>query len=207
MRQLEKAIGPVPAWVEQPWALKIGDLFDASISRTFNIKRDSNIDPLILGILTAQSANCSEMNFVPLLKAKNVSHKAKKLPSLVSPLQRMLGQLSQRILRVMARQPAEIQIAFQNGYARALAKKMYTGVNPIFWETPATRIYCVLLMLAPCMHRVKSVSHLHKILTVILGESVVGALNDVKQSKRLGKLCERIELRFPRGRPRSEAVA
>jgi hypothetical protein len=196
--RIAKAVGPVPAWAKQSWVRKIGELFEASINKAFNLKNDSCIDPYTLGILSAQLANSSEINFKPSLKAKKIVPRVAIFPGLMNPLQKTLGSLSQRISRVMDKQPWEMRVAFINGYSRGLEKRMYTGQNPIFWENTATRLYALLLLLAPWMHQVKSVNHLHKLLCPRL-ESIVG-----RDPKRLEQVCRRIGLKFrERGRPKN----
>jgi hypothetical protein len=102
----------------------------------------------------------------------------------------------------MACQPFEVQIAFLNAHARAAEKKMFQKDNPVFWETPASRLYLTLMFLAPWMHQVKSVRHLHEIMLPRLG-TIVG-----RDPKRLEKVCERIGLKFrERGRPRGAATS
>jgi hypothetical protein len=147
-----------------------------------------------LGILAAQSANCSEMNLALQLKGKKlkprISRGMKKVLSLVTPMQEALGRMSRKIMRVMDRQPWEAKIAFYNGYSRGLEKKMFQRENPVFFENTTTRLYMTLLFLAPWMHQVESVNHLHRLLHPHLGP-IVG-----DDPKRLEKVCQRIGLRF-----------
>jgi RNA-binding protein YlmH len=151
-------------------------------------------------VIAAQATNCSRLDFAPVIKSSKASQEAaagmKKVCDRVKPLQRALGAICPRILRVMAKAPLDVQVAFFNGYNRALQKRMYCGRSPIFFETTATRLYVILVLLAPKMHHVKSVAMLHRILCKALGDRVVGDI------KRLEKLCQRIGLTFRKaGRP------
>ena len=193
-RKYDKAAASIPKCYQEPWAVRIVELIDGSICKVFNLKSEIDSDAMTLGILAAQGANCAEMNLSLQLKGKKlkprISRGMKNLISLVSPMQEALGRMSRKIKRVMERQPWETQVAFFNGYSRALENKMYQGTNPVFFENTTTRLYLLLLFVAPWMHQVRSANHLHELLypraRVIVG-------ND---PKRLEKVCQRIGLRF-----------
>lgn len=193
--RFESAIGLLPKSFQQSWVERIGEQLEASICKTLNIKDDKYFDPTALGVLAAQSSNCFEMNFAPVIKSSGATpemvKRMKRLCRLINPCQKILGRFHRRVRRVIDRQPYDVQIAFHNGYHRALEKRMYQAHNPIFFETKATRLYCVLLFLAPWMHQVKSVAMLHEILS-----KFKGALWISVDPKRLQKLCQRIGLTF-----------
>jgi len=206
-QELEDAIAQLPKW-----ARNIVELMGASMERAYNIKEDSESAKVTaISIMCGHFAAFEKIKIKPAIKRKGVSPQMEKalkeLPGILTPFQENFGKLGKKIYRVMLKQSPEVVIPFLNGYHRALEKKIYSINEPVFWETTATRIYIVLLMLIPVMPKINSVSHLHKLLILILGESVIGRVNDSKQSKRLGKLCERIELKFPRGRPKAEVKA
>jgi hypothetical protein len=192
--RVENVAASLPKCYDEPWVAEIGRLIDASINKVFNLKNDDSCDATTLGILAAQGRNCAEMDFRRGYDPKNVTPRAergiKKLISFASPMQKALGRMSRKIRRVIDRQPWETQVAFEDGYARALAKKMYCGANPVFWEDTPTRLYLLLLTLAPFMHQVKSVNHLYGLLYPH-APAIVG-----HDPKRLEKVCQRIGLRF-----------
>ena len=196
-RKFGKA-GPLPECYQEPWAVRIVELIEGSICKVFNLKSEIDSDAMTLGILAAQGANCAEMNLAQQLKGKKlkprISRGMKNLISLVSPMQETLGRMSRKIKRVMERQPWETQVAFFNGYSRALEKKMFQGPNPVFFENTTTRLYLLLLFVAPWMYQVRSANHLYELLHPHAG-AVVGP-----DPKRLEKVCQRIGLRF-RKRP------
>lgn len=194
------------------WMREIMDRFEGCINRAYNLKEDSDCGPLKIGLVAGYLAWSSEIDFTPDLKGRkmspSVSKKLKKIPGFMRPTQNVCWEISRKIYNVMGRQSVEIQIAFLNGYHRALDKPRFSGQAPVFWESTATRIYVALLLLAPSMDKIKNVSHLYKILTPILGVSALGPLNEVKQCKQLGKLCERIGLKFRKySHPRSTVAA
>jgi hypothetical protein len=203
-RKWDKAVGLPPKCYDEPWAVRIGELIEGSICKVFNIKSDPDCDAMTLGILAAQGANCAETNLCLQLKGKKLKPRTargmRNLISLASPIQEALGRVSRRIMRVMDRQPWETRIAFHNGYARGLGKKMFQGPNPVFFENTTTRLYVMLLFLAPCMHQVRSVNHLHGLLFPHL-RAIVG-----EDPKRLEKVCERIGLRFRKRSPDNLAL-
>jgi hypothetical protein len=198
-KESEKIIAIAP-----DWARKIVGFLEGSLSRAYNLKVGEST-ATNLGIIAGHLDSCSQIDFAILAKVGQPSAKLSKvlkgLPDAVRPMQKAEGKLAEKFGKIMDKQPPATRLDFMNGYQRAVDKKLFLGKEPAFWETTSTRIYIVLLLLIPVMHEIKSVSHLHRVLCVVLGESVIGRLNDVKQAKRLGKLCERIGLRFPRGRP------
>jgi len=190
----EKMAALLPDCYRESWVAEICRLINASINKVFNLKDDGNCEASTLGILAAQSGNCAEMDFRRGYSPKNLTPLAKRsvkeLINFASPMQEALGRMSRKIMRVMDRQPWETRVAFHAGYARALDKKMFCGANPVFWENTPTRLYLLLLFLAPWMHQVRSVNHLHELLYP-RARAIVG-----DDPKRLEKICQRIGLRF-----------
>jgi hypothetical protein len=193
-RKWDKLAAVLPKCYDEPWVARIGELIEGSICKVFNIKSESECDAMTLGILAAQGANCAEMNLALQMKGKKlkprVSRGMKHLITIVTPLQQVLGRISRRMMRVMDRQPWEAKVAFYNGYSRALEMKMFQGSNPVFFENTATRLYMALLFLAPWMHQVRSVNHLHGLMHPHFGPMVGD------DPKRLEKVCQRIGLKF-----------
>jgi len=65
-------------------------------------------------------------------------------------------------------------------------------------ETTAYPIYMALVLNLEKIESLRSTPELHKWLKAELGENAVGDL------KRIEKICERIGIKFPRGRPRKK---
>jgi len=188
-----------------PLAQRIYLQLEKSLCRAYNL-REGDTTATKLGTMAGVLDSCSKIDFQSLAKTKvhsrDLTHALKALPSVMEPVQKIQGTMSQKFGRIMSKQPPLTQIEFLNAYQRAIEKKIFPDKEPAVWETTSTRIYIALFFLIPVMPKIRSVSHLHQILSRIPGVGAVGRLNDVKQSKRLGKMCQRIGLKFrTRGRP------
>jgi hypothetical protein len=176
------------------WVKKIIERLEASINRGYNLREDSEDQVFKLGIVAGHFAAWSEASFkAPKEVGKSVpklKKMLKELPTVISPVQKHFAKLSEEIRVIMNKQPAMIHLRFNSGYERAMQKRIYTGKEPGFWETSSTKIYILLLLMAPIMPRIKSVAMLDKILSSVPG------LWKSSDPKRLQKLCQRIGLTF-----------
>ena len=143
--RFEKQLVPIPAWAMQPWYLELCNRLGAAINQSLNLKDDDEASPAVLGILCAQAENCSAMRITPVFKETNASattrRHSRRMWKLITPLQEAFGKVAGKIMRVMERQPYDVQIAFHNAYCRASERKMFQKGNLVFWETPASRLY------------------------------------------------------------------
>jgi hypothetical protein len=189
------------------WMRNIFGRIEASLNRAYNIRNDSNDPVLKLGIIAGHFGTISEADFKLPKKAgrslPDLEKALKKLPSIMTPIQESLAKWSLDLRTIMAKQPPVVQVSFNNGYERALKRRIFTGKEPAFWETSSTKLYVLLLLLGPWMHTIKSVAMLDKILS-----KVGNGIWTSSDPKRLQKLCQRIGLSFrKRGSPpKSEQV-
>lgn len=200
---------PVPRWLKvEPWMIRVGEALERSLCRYYGLPDDPDHYATGLGALTAHLETYSGVTFVcapgPKRPSKRVVEAVKVINFKMGPIQRLMSRAVQKIHRFLALQPPLVKIAFYNAYARATDRARWTCGVPGAWEVKTIKIYMCLLMLAPWKRQIRSVKHLHELLSKILGPANLEILNETGQPKTLGQLCRRIDLSFRgRGKPRS----
>ncbi len=191
----------VPQWYRiEPWMIRVGEALEKSLCRYYGLSEEPEHYATGLGALTAHLETYSGVKFAPVPGPKRPTRRVlraiKAIRVNMSPVQRLMARVVQKIHRALAAQPAMVKIAFYNAYARATDRARWTCSVPGAWEVKTVKIYMCLLMLAPWKRHIRSVKHLHEILAKILGPSNVEILSETGQPKTLGQLCRRVGLSF-----------
>jgi hypothetical protein len=196
---LEAALRVMPVWVQN-----IVNLLDGSISKAHNFRNSRELTPAMIGTLVGQMLASSELFLKKPATEKAASPAVKKYLRGLRKNCRDFRPTLLLLARTLTTYASSFTLPDQSAFSKAKAKALDKNLNAVrgqaFFENDATRIYVVLLCLAPVMNKVKSVTHLHEILCQIMGGSVVGDL------KRVERICGKIKLKFREcGRPGKEA--
>lgn len=185
------------------WVVKIFDTLNANADRVMKKHVTGGLSARSLGAIAGHMSAIFEIK-LPIARAKTKELKplAKGLNSFRPEFKKnriLVKKKLREVNAIVANQDVRSQIefgdAFKATYFNSLAEK--NGLP--HWQTDATKIHFMLLILWPYMPYIKSVHHLHQILRFLLPSQVVGDL------KRIEKICQRINLSFrKKGRPKKE---